>query len=202
MSTIWPEPQSHSLASTPHHALPTPAAPFGIWPCQRLTVLPRSLRRIRPRLSIMRARGWHRQCLPLRLLNAWCPHVTVQHRRTQVLYRLNLAEKLKAPWRRGKRPDPVSAAAREAQRDEREHPAAPLGFTIKVMLLGMQGEMRWMDAPTRDARCARTCTMVFCGCGCGCAARDTLPARLWGRGVSGPSPVPAPQLQLQPATSW
>lgn len=57
----------------------------------------------------------------------------------QVLYRLNLAEKLKAPWRRGKRPDPVSAAAKEAQRDEREHPAAPLGFTIKVMLLGMQG---------------------------------------------------------------
>lgn len=59
----------------------------------------------------------------------------------QVLYRLNLAERLKAPWRRpGKRPDPVAAAAREAQRAELEGPTAPLGFTIKIMLLGMEGE--------------------------------------------------------------
>ncbi|GIL76388.1 hypothetical protein Vretifemale_5983, partial [Volvox reticuliferus] len=98
----------------------------------------------------------------------------------QVLYRLLLAERLKAPWHRaGKRPDPVAAAAREAARREEEAvrgagpgpgsarggPAAasaptsastrtrggpgvggsgaaelpPLGFTVKIMLIGLQG---------------------------------------------------------------
>lgn len=55
--------------------------------------------------------------------------------------RLNLAEKLKAPWRRGKRPDPSQAAAREASRLELEEGAnAPLGFTVKMMLIGLTGE--------------------------------------------------------------
>ncbi|KAG2450728.1 hypothetical protein HYH02_004566 [Chlamydomonas schloesseri] len=71
----------------------------------------------------------------------------------QVLYRLALAERLKAPWRRpGKRPDPVSAAAREAaklqqQQQQQDGPGAPapgagpagLGFTVKIMLIGVQG---------------------------------------------------------------
>ncbi|KAG1663291.1 hypothetical protein FOA52_006332 [Chlamydomonas sp. UWO 241] len=58
----------------------------------------------------------------------------------QVLYRLNLAEKLKAPWRKGKRPDPALAAAREAERLEVHHgPRAPLGFTVKMMLIGLTG---------------------------------------------------------------
>lgn len=74
----------------------------------------------------------------------------------QVLYRLNLAEKLKAPWKRQapggggggpgsgailKRPDPALAAAREAVRLEQEAGGeeAPLGFTIKMMLVGLTG---------------------------------------------------------------
>ncbi|GFR48520.1 hypothetical protein Agub_g10415, partial [Astrephomene gubernaculifera] len=89
----------------------------------------------------------------------------------QVLYRLALAERLKAPWRRpGKRPDPVAAAAREAARRMEEAKAAAaaaggeagagtggggaategepaggaaeepgLGFTVKIMLIGLQG---------------------------------------------------------------
>ncbi|PNW70141.1 hypothetical protein CHLRE_17g707500v5 [Chlamydomonas reinhardtii] len=81
----------------------------------------------------------------------------------QVLYRLALAERLKAPWRRpGKRPDPVTAAAREAARlqQQQDGPAAVaaaaggpkaaaapaavsgpagLGFTVKIMLIGVQG---------------------------------------------------------------
>ena len=85
----------------------------------------------------------------------------------QVLYRLALAERLKAPWRRpGKRPDPVTAAAREAARlqQQQDGPAAVaaaaggpkaaaapaavsgpagLGFTVKIMLIGVQGECRW-----------------------------------------------------------
>ncbi|GLI64833.1 hypothetical protein VaNZ11_008127, partial [Volvox africanus] len=97
----------------------------------------------------------------------------------QVLYRLLLAERLKAPWNRpGRRPDPVAAAAREAARREEEalkgmepRPSSsqggaastsaatsssssaytgpgggsgapelpPLGFTVKIMLIGLQG---------------------------------------------------------------
>jgi len=58
----------------------------------------------------------------------------------QVLYRLNLAEKLKAPWRRGKRPDPALAAARDASRLEHEQgTGASLDYTIKMMLIGLTG---------------------------------------------------------------
>ena len=56
------------------------------------------------------------------------------------LFRLNLAEKLKAPWTRGgKRPDPALAAAREAARLEQEQGGGPLGFTVKMMLIGLTG---------------------------------------------------------------
>ena len=54
-------------------------------------------------------------------------------------HRLNLAEKLKAPWRRGKRPDPALAAAREATRLEHEQGGGALGFTVKMMLIGLTG---------------------------------------------------------------
>ncbi|GAX74879.1 hypothetical protein CEUSTIGMA_g2325.t1 [Chlamydomonas eustigma] len=57
----------------------------------------------------------------------------------QVLYRLNLAEKLKAPWKRGKRPDPASAASREASKMEQEQQGSALGFKVKMMLIGLTG---------------------------------------------------------------
>ena len=54
--------------------------------------------------------------------------------------RLNLAEKLKAPWKRGgKRPDPAMAAAREATLLEQDQGGGPLGFTVKMMLIGLTG---------------------------------------------------------------
>ena len=57
------------------------------------------------------------------------------------LPRLNLAEKLKAPWKRGgKRPDPAMAAAREATRMEQHQGGGSLGFTVKMMLIGLTGD--------------------------------------------------------------
>ena len=51
-----------------------------------------------------------------------------------------MAEKLKAPWKRGgKRPDPALAAAREAVRLEQEQGGGSLGFTVKMMLIGLTG---------------------------------------------------------------
>ncbi len=79
-----------------------------------------------------------------------------------MLYRLQLAEKLKAPWRRpGKRHDPVAAAAREAAKllaaqqggegDEAQASGGGRGkrggggggsdgLTVTVMLIGLRGE--------------------------------------------------------------
>jgi len=59
----------------------------------------------------------------------------------QVLYRLALAEKLRAPWRRAaRRPDPASIATREASKLEAEAGAgAPLDFCVKMMFIGLAG---------------------------------------------------------------
>lgn len=70
----------------------------------------------------------------------------------QVIYRLALAEKLKAPWRKSsRRPDPKAAAMREAMQLEQEaggssgEAGKPLGFCVKMMVVGLAGEA---PAPT------------------------------------------------------
>lgn len=78
-------------------------------------------------------------------------------------HRLNLAEKLKAPWRRGKRPDPSLAAAREAARLEQEQGVnAPLGFTVKMMLIGLTGGQVCGEVWGVSAADAGSGTMLVC----------------------------------------
>ena len=63
------------------------------------------------------------------------------HHCPQVLYRLFLAEKLKAPYRKNgpKRPDPAAVAARDAMQLEQQAPAGPLGLSIKILFMGLSG---------------------------------------------------------------
>jgi hypothetical protein len=77
--------------------------------------------------------------------------------------RLALAEKLKAPWKRGvKRPDPGAQAAREARRLESEGGGGggggdnQLGFCVRMMLVGMAGE-GGMPGVTRGAGYVEWC---------------------------------------------
>ncbi len=79
------------------------------------------------------------------------------------VYRLALAEKLRAPWRRtARRPDPASVAAREAQRLEAEGgTGAPLDFCVKMMFIGLAGARACACLSAYGFMCARVTLCTY-----------------------------------------